>query len=32
MENANYRDDSETLRQNNNMDKALRGERVLRPL
>jgi hypothetical protein len=32
MENSNYQDDSETLKQNNNMDKALRGESVLRPM
>lgn len=32
MENANYRDDQETLKQNDNMSKALRGERVLRSM
>lgn len=32
MENANYRDDLETLRQNGNMEKALKGERILRSM
>lgn len=32
MEKSNYQGDSETLKQNNNMDKALRGESVLRPM
>lgn len=32
MENANYSDDLETLKQNDNMNKALRGERVLRSM
>lgn len=32
MENANYRDDLETLKVNDNMNKALRGERVLRSM
>ena len=32
MENANYRDDLKTLKQNDNMAKALRGERILRSM
>ena len=32
MENANYEDDLNTLKQNDNMSKALKGERILRPM
>lgn len=32
MENSNYTDDLETLKRNGNMDRALRGERILRPM
>ena len=32
MENANYRDDLKTLKQTDNMAKALRGERILRSM
>ena len=32
MENANYRDDLETLKHNGNMEKALKGERILRSM
>jgi len=32
MENRNYEDDLQTLKQNDNMSKALKGERILRPL
>jgi len=32
MENRNYEDDLKTLKQNDNMTKALRGERILRSM
>lgn len=32
MENANYTDDLETLKQNGNMGRALQGEAILRPM
>jgi hypothetical protein len=32
MENKNYEDDLRTLKQGDNMDRALRGERVLRSM
>jgi hypothetical protein len=32
MENANYRDDLETLKHNGNMERALKGERILRSM
>jgi hypothetical protein len=32
MENANYEDDLKTLKHNDNMTKALRGERILRSM
>ncbi|MGH6915407.1 MAG: hypothetical protein ACREH3_17090 [Geminicoccales bacterium] len=32
MENANYRDDLETLKTNGNMERALKGERILRSM
>lgn len=32
LENRNYEDDLETLRKNGNMDRALKGERILRPM
>jgi hypothetical protein len=32
MENSNYADDLETLKQNGNMNRALRGEAILRPM
>jgi len=32
MENRNYEDDLRTLKQNDNMTKALKGERILRPM
>ena len=32
MENANYEDDLKTLKQNDNMTKALKGEKILRPM
>lgn len=32
MESANYNDDMETLKHNGNMDRALKGERILRSM
>ena len=32
MENSNFVDDLKTLKKNDNMTKALRGERILRPM
>lgn len=32
MESSNYHDDMETLRHNDNMSRALRGEKVLRSM
>lgn len=32
MENSNYSDDLETLKTNGNMNRALKGEAVLRPM
>jgi hypothetical protein len=32
MENSNYRDDTETLKHEGNMERALKGERILRPM
>jgi len=32
MENSNFEDDLKTLKQNDNMSKALKGERILRPM
>ncbi|MFZ5791743.1 MAG: hypothetical protein ACOY3L_13710 [Pseudomonadota bacterium] len=32
MESSNYEDDMQTLKQNDNMSRALKGEKVLRPL
>jgi hypothetical protein len=32
MENRNYEDDLKTLKQNDNMSKALKGEKILRPM
>jgi hypothetical protein len=32
MEERNYSDDMKTLKQGDNMDRALKGERILRPL
>jgi len=32
MESANYKDDMETLRHDDNMNRALRGEKVLRSM
>lgn len=32
MENSNYEDDLKTLKLNDNMAKALRGEKILRPM
>ena len=32
MENSNFDDDLKTLKQNDNMTKALKGERILRPM
>lgn len=32
MENSNYEDDLKTLKQNDNMTKALKGEKILRPM
>jgi hypothetical protein len=32
METSNYNDDMETLRQGDNMSRALRGEKVLRSM
>lgn len=32
MEESNYHDDMKTLKQGDNMDRALKGERILRSL
>jgi hypothetical protein len=32
MENSNYEDDLKTLKQGDNMDRALRGEKILRSM
>jgi hypothetical protein len=32
MENSNYADDLKTLKQGDNMDRALRGEKILRSM
>ena len=32
MENSNFEDDLKTLKLNDNMSKALKGERILRPM
>lgn len=32
METANYKDDIEVLKQNGNMERALKGEKILRPM
>ncbi len=32
MENANYQDDLETMKQNGNFNRALNGERILRAM
>jgi hypothetical protein len=32
MESRNYADDLRTLRENDNMSRALKGERILRPM
>jgi len=32
LENSNFEDDLKTLKQGDNMTKALKGERILRPM
>lgn len=32
MESANYKDDLNTLKSNGNMERAMKGEKVLRPM